>query len=302
MATSTTSNGSTTATTDLTSFYKNRFISPSELISTYNPQRLGVYGLGTDGIGGDPASTGPFYVFVTKPDTNILSDAARKYFGIGQPTAPENIATLLTNGGASGVIKLLTNLCESYSVSDIALDTHSIGEAWDGAKLVTPKSTLNSKQDGTLQLEFQEWSGLPITTLHRFWVDYIEAVTRGILSPKANPNYILYRILDYACSIYAFQLLPDASTIEFGVRFTGCFPTSIPLSQNSGKLGNSESIKVSVPYAYSYMEAMDPAIFYEFNTSAANTGVSISSAVLTDSKRKVFKLSFAEGKTLENFL
>jgi hypothetical protein len=124
----------------------------------------------------------------------------------------ENIATLLTNGGASGVIKLLTNLCESYSVSDIALDTHSIGEAWDGAKLVTPKSTLNSKQDGTLQLEFQEWSGLPITTLHRFWVDYIEAVTRGILSPKANPNYILYRILDYACSIYAFQLLPDAST------------------------------------------------------------------------------------------
>jgi hypothetical protein len=235
---------------------------------------------------------------------NVGTDAAKKFLGIGQPTAPANIANMLTGGGASGIIKMLTNLCESYGMSDIVLDIHTVGETWDGSKLVVPKSTLNSRQDGTLQLEFQEWSGTPVTTLHRIWVDYIEAVTKGTLLPKSDNgiNYVSARILDYACSIYAFQLQPDGSTIEFGVRFTGCFPTSEPLSQWGGKIGNSEGVKVSVPYAYSYMEAMDPAIFYEFNTSAAGTGVSISNVALPQSGRKVFKLTFTEGKTLENFL
>ena len=306
MATNTTSSttGTTATSTDLTAFYKKRNVTPAELLTTFNPQRLDPHGLGSEGIGGDPAATGPFYVFVTKPDLNLASANTKKFLGIGQPTAPANIANLLTGGGASGVIKMLTNLCESYGMSDIVLDIHSIGETWDGSKLVVPKSTLNSRQDGTLQLEYQEWSGLPVTTLHRIWVDYIDAVTRGTILPKSDgaTNYISLRILDYACSIYAFQMQPDASTIEFGVRFTGCFPTAVPLSPWGGKLGTSEGIKVSIPYAYSYMEAMDPAIFYEFNTSAAGTGVSIANVTLPQSGRRVFKLTFTEGKTLENFL
>ena len=113
---------------------------------------------------------------------------------------------------------------------------------------------------------------------------------------------VLDRVLDFACSIYYFQTLPDAQTIEFGVRFTGCFPTAVPFSPWNARLGNSEGVKVSVPYTYAYMEPMEPRIFMEFNSSAGSSGVSVGETALPDSKRKVYSLNFSEGKTLENFL
>ena len=296
MADTTKSSGS-----DLKAFYDKRYITPADLLDKLNPQKLKATGFGTPGIGGDPASTGPFYVFITTPDLNILEENARKYLKIGEPMAPEAIARLLTGG--NGVIKLLTNLAEGFSPQDIVLDTYSVGEGWDGSKMTVPKSTLNSRQNGTAQIEFVEWSGLPITNMHRMWVDYIEAVTKGILSPKyGNPNYITARILDYACSIYYFQTLPDARTIEFGVRFTGAFPTAVPYTPWSGRLGNSEGIKVSIPYAFSYMEPMDAMIFDEFNISAKNSGVVIKTETLRDSQRKAYVIDFPGAKYLDDFL
>jgi hypothetical protein len=286
---------------DLTQFYEKRNPKPADLLTTFNPQRLHPHGFGTEGIGGDPASTGPFYVFVTRPDLNLGTGPAKSFLGIGQPTAPEPIAKLLQGG--SGFIKLISNLVENYSVQDVSLDTYGVGENWEGAKLSVPKSTLNSRQDGTIQLEFLEYSGLPITSLHKIWVDYIEAVTKGILNPKyGSPNYIAQRILDYACSIYVFQTQPDGATIEFGARFTGAYPTAIPFSPWAGKIGNSDVIKVTVPYVYTFMEPMDPAIFAEFNVSASSQGVTIENVTLENSKRKAYRLKFTEGKILEDFL
>lgn len=292
----------TTAGTDLSSFYEKRYIKPADLLAKFNPQHLKASGHGGPGIGGDPASTGPFYVFVTTPDLNILSESARKYHQIGTPVAPEEIAKLLTGG--AGFIKMLTNLAEDFGVQDVSLDTYNVGEGWDGAKLTVPKSTLNSRQNGTLQIELLEYAGTPVTTLHRLWVDYIEAVTKGIISPKRDGaiDYIIRRILDYACSVYYFSLLPDARTIEFGVRFTGCFPTAIPYTAWSGKIGGIDAVKVNIPYAFTYMEPMDPAIFTDFNKSAGQAGVSIKEATLVDSQRKAYVLEFAEGKTLDDFL
>ena len=99
---------------DLSAFYDSRYVKPTDLLRTFNPQHLKASGLGGDGIGADPAATGPFYVFVTCPDLNILSDEARTYLAVGKPTAPEAIAKLLTGG--VGVIKLLTNLVENIGV------------------------------------------------------------------------------------------------------------------------------------------------------------------------------------------
>ena len=292
-----------TGSGDLTAFYEARNIKPGDLITTFNPQRIKPHGFGNTAIGGDPAATGPFYIFVTRPDLNIFSQSSVKVFSIGSPVAPREIAELLTFDTGTGFIKLLTNLAEGLSTQDIVLDTHATVEGFDGSKMNTPRSTLNSRQDGSLQIEFQEWSGLPITTLHRLWIEYIEAVTKGIVAPRSDtPNYLLDRVLDFACSIYYFQLLPDARTIEFGVRFTGCFPTAIPYSPWNARLGNAEAVKVSVPYNFAYMEPMEPQIFKEFNTSAGSSGVRISEGKLPDSKRNVYYLDFSEGKTLENFL
>jgi hypothetical protein len=287
-----------TTPTDLTSFYEKRNTTAAKLLTEFNPLRLAA-----QGHGADPASTGPWYVFVTRPDLNLSTDSAKKFLGIGQPTAPDNIAAMLTGGGANSFIKMLTNLCDGYSVQDLVMDVHATGENWEGAKVSVPKSSLNSRQDGTLQLEYMELTGTPNTILHKIWFDYIEAVTKGLLNPKFDaPNYISKRMLDYAVSIYAFQMQPDGETIEFGTRWTGCYPVGVPYSVWGGKIGNSETIKIQVPYAYTYSEPMDGAIFYEFNTSAANQGVAITVETLPQSQRKVFKLKFTEGITLDKYI
>ena len=283
---------------DIHSFLDARFVSPSQLINEFNPKRLTAHGLGGEGIGSDHAATGPFYIFITRPDINLGSESDRKaeaLLGLGKPTAPRKIAELLTGG--TGVIKLLTNMAESYSAQDVTLDTTSIAETLIGAKLTAPKHTLNSRQDGSFQIDYVEFSGLPVTLLHKIWVDYIEAVTNGLLQPKLEPNYIHKRILDYACSIYVFQLLPDGETIEFGMRLTGVYPTAIPYSSWAGRIGGYDAVKVSVPYTYAYMEPMEYRIFDEFKDSVDSSGVSISLEKLPNSKRDVYKLRFHEGQT-----
>jgi hypothetical protein len=281
---------------DSSDFHTKRFVTPDSLTTKLNPRRLATYGFGSNIIGSDPASSGPFYVFITTPDINITNETAINFLGLGQPTAPIGLASLLTGG--TGIIKLLSNLVQNFSTQDVVLDIHQVGETFEGAKLTTPKSTLNSRQDGTLQLEYQEYQGLPVTLLHKIWIDYIEAVTRGLLNPKHTvPNYISLRILDYASSVYAIQTQADGSTIEFGVRFTGLFPTAIPTSVWNGRMGGVDNIKVTIPYAYSFMEPMDPKIFTEFNISVGNPSVSIIQTTLPQSKRSVYKLVFTEGLT-----
>lgn len=281
-------NSSGSASVDLSSFMKSRFVEPADLLKNINPLRLRAYGNSVDGIGADPAATGPFYVFVTTPDLNLGGQDAKNVLGLGKPTAPNAIAKMLQGG--AGVIPLITNMTEGVSASDLVLDIHSVGEGWDGSKIPVPKNTLNSRQDGTVQLEMMEWSGLPVTTLHKIWVDYIENVSKGILYP--DNGYISRRELDYVCSIYYFQCMADGCTIEFGVRFTGCFPTAVPFSPWSGRIGNQEAVKVSIPYAYAYMEPMDSFIFEEFGSRYSSNGVTLSTK--TAGQRNVYRLEFTK--------
>ena len=259
--------------TDATPFLSQRYLTSSELLNTFNPERLHAHGDDSPGIGADPATSGPFYVFVTSPDLNVLDPAAAKVLGVGSPMAPNALVRHLTGG--SGFVRLLTNLVQGFQSQDIVLDVYQVAEGWDGAKVTVPKSTLNSRQDGTIQFEFDEHVGTPVTLLHKAWVDYIEAVTRGTLFPKDVPNYIQNRVLDYAVAIYCFQTLQDGRTIQFAMKLTGAFPTAVPFSAFKGQVGPAEAIRVTVPYAYSYMEVMDNVIFSEFNKAAAGTGVSV---------------------------
>ena len=284
--------------TDLSKFYATRNTTPGDLITKLNPFRFKAHGYGNNTIGSDPAVTGPFHVFFTRPDCNLSTDAARNRLGIGTPMVSNGIADLLMNGGGGGLNKMLSNLVEGYDIPDMVLDTTAVGETWVGAKMQIGKSTLNSIQDGTATFEFLEYSGLPVTQLNNLHVQYIEAVTRGHLNPKYNsPNYINQRILDYAISIYLFMCAPDGITIEFGARLTGVYPIGVPYSSFPGRKGPSEAIKVRVPFYYSYMEAMNPSIFNEFTAVAQSSGVSIREVLLQNTQRHAYQLQFTEGLT-----
>ena len=273
------------------SFLKQRYITSNDLLSKFNPEHLKVKGAGNGAFGADPAATGPHYVFVTTPDLNLEGTRATKVLGVGTPSAPTELAKTLSGG--TGFIKILTNLADGFPTQDVVLDTHTIGEGWEGSKMSVPRHTLNSRQDGTFQLEYHDMAGLPVLLIHKLWVDYIDAVTKGTLSPKTGAiDYIKARILDYAVSIYCFHLLPDARTIEFAVRYTGCFPSAIPYSALAAKVGSSEAIRLNIPYTFSYMEPLDAAIFNEFNQVANGTGVSVTEQGAPGATRRARYLNF----------
>lgn len=273
------------------SFLKQRYVTSSDLLVKFNPERLKAKGAGNGAFGADPAATGPHYVFITTPDLNLEGDKAAKVLGVGTPSAPSELAKVLSGG--TGFVKLLTNLADGFPAQDVVLDTHAVGEGWEGSKMTMPRHTLNSRQDGTFQLEYHEMAGMPVLLIHKLWVDYIDAVTKGTLSPKTGAiDYIKARILDYAVSIYCFHLLPDAQTIEFAVRYTGCFPSAVPYSSVAARSGPSEGIRLTVPYAFSYMEPLDAAIFNEFNQVAAGTGVSVSEQGVAGATRRARYLKF----------
>ena len=282
---------------DINQFMKSRFVTAADMMDKFNPHRVGTFGHGSTIMGADPASSGPFYLFFTRPDINIETEAAKRHIGIAPEVLPIELLRQLTGG--AGMIKLLTNCAESHSFEDMILDTTPIAENWEGAKLQVPKSTLNSRQDGTIQIPFSDYAGSPVIKMHHGWVSYIEHVTRGNINPKygsgTSPNYISLRTLDYAISIYAFQLSADGETIELGARYTGCYPTGVPLSAWQGKIGPGEKISLTIPYTFSYVEALEVSIYNEFSAVAKSSGAYIESSVLPQSNRRVFKLKFTEG-------
>jgi len=225
-------------------------------------------------ITGDYAQKGPFYIFMTTPDLNIDEltgktevdkDSAKKakdLLGIGHPTSPSYLVNSLN--GTKPFIHLLTNLAQGASLSDISLDTIDIGENWDRARMVYPKDSINSRQASTFSIEYNELKGLPLLLLHKLWLDYIEAIAKGELSPKAF--YLDNRMIDYASSLFIFTTEPDGMTIEACAKYTGVYPVSISFSGlDMNKQLSYESITVSITYSYNYYEVFLPVLLNEFN-------------------------------------
>ena len=110
---------------------------------------------------------------------------------------------------------------------------------------------------------------MSITLLHKVWVDYINAVKINRISPSRgtssdSTDYILEKKVDYASSVYYFLLDADGCTIKYYAKYTGVFPTNVPYSAMSFKLGESNIKKLSIQYQYSFKEDLNPEILDEF--------------------------------------
>ena len=234
------------------------------MVEQFNPHRRVPIDL-------DPSIHGPAYVFVSRPDLNIGVDGEDRgnvdsYLGTGTPIAPNILRKQLSG---NGFIPLLTNTCLTFPHQDVTLDTIDLWENWSANRMTLPKDTVSSRQGGQVALEFQEFTGAPVSLLIRLWVEYIDGVTKGRFYPK--DRYLNDRILDYCCCIYVFLLEPDGFTIEWGSKYTGCFPASIPGSAFTSSTIPGEGVKVSVPFTYSYYETMDPSIIGDFNASQGSS-------------------------------
>lgn len=166
----------------------------------------------------------------------------------------------------SNFIPLVTNCCkETSNAKDMILETEETEGDYAGNKLIYGSGMDESLGPGEITLSFDDLYGSPIMNLMIIWVYYIHYVTKGIITPELE--YIRNRIIDYTCSIYVFMLDTDQRTIVRWIKYTGCFPKSIPFGQilHSSDIKLDQLSQIQIPFQYNFASPMDPTVLAEFN-------------------------------------
>ena len=213
------------------------------------------------------------HIFFTRPNLNIYkspnvlqpkleSDATFYYLHKNNPTLLKSLTSSFDS--RHDFNPFLSNVAESFELSDEYIDTMEYGETLTGYKIKYGKNNIKSKTAGTISIMFTDDNQYRVYKIHKAWVDYISKVYRGEIN-AAREN-ILNRVLDYAASIYYIVCGPDGETILFWSKYTGVFPTVIPSAASAwskGKLMSNPEFSIS--YDYAWKEDFNPLSLAEFN-------------------------------------
>ena len=228
------------------------------------------------------------YVFFTRPEMNLVGGSTSLS---NQPTiriADDNkhdtrlqylaamnpeIMYMLTEDYSNEhqFIPYLQSRAESLQIPDYQIRTSEFTVPFFSYKFTYPTVTNESITGGTFDVTFREDSELRITKLFQFWIYYMDAIMKDKMKPSRT--HILDNSYDFMCSVYEIITDPTSEKILFWAKYTGCFPTSVPLSNLSHNLRSTVENKVSVQFSYMMVEAMEPRVIMDFNnnsTSATN--------------------------------
>ena len=247
----------------------------------------------------DYMTSGIGYIFMTRPHLNIIDNEDIQdnfLLAISKGTSQQSqmikqnlCANYNTTGGSaidSKFMPIITSSAESFETKDNILKIRETGENFVGNKIVYGDVQTESLNADTFNIEYTEYSDGSLLLLHKTWVDYIHAVKINKIRPKRYNNvkevtlvssifkgaddreygedYVMSRTIDYASSLYYFLLDPDGTTIRYWCKYTGVFPTSVPYSAMSFKLGENSLKKLNIVYQYSFKTDMDPYTLEEF--------------------------------------
>lgn len=164
-------------------------------------------------------------------------------------------------------IPLLSNIVTSLDgAKDFNLDLYNYEEDEHGTSLSVATGMDTVWKEGDFSTSIEDIIYSPGALLFMVWLLYIHYVSRGYIMPTRE--HITERILDYTCSAYIFVIGEDGRRIDRFGKFTGCFPTSFPLSQqllHNNQIDPDMLHKFSVSWHFNRYTPMDPQIFTDFN-------------------------------------
>lgn len=117
---------------------------------------------------------------------------------------------------------------------------------------------------GTFSATFIELDDLSVTRIILLWFLYMKAVNEGSYEPDLQN--ILDNIVDYKTSVYVFHLKPNLSEILFFSKYTGVFPTAVPVDVFSSDKDTMSDTRLEVEFSYDLYEPLNPKIIDEFNS------------------------------------
>ena len=228
-----------------------------------------------------------FSRFMTDYETYVKNNCSQLYAAMGVTTGSELYKALAdknlhqaknllrdTHDSAfdkfnftSPFIPLLGNTCTQVTgAKDFQLNEHTYEEDEFSATIKVPTGMDELWGPGTLSTQFTDMAYGPVSLMMMVWVLYIHYVSRGTIA--TTREHVLERILDYTCSIYVFVIGDDGRRIERWGKYTGCYPTSFPMSSQLEHNTNVETDmlqKVQISWTYNRYEPMDPQVFTDFN-------------------------------------
>lgn len=222
------------------------------------------------------------YVFITRPEMNIFSGRSSKLvaenandpmIGVYARMNPE-ILHMLTSEYSSDhdFIPYLQGRTVSLQEVDYQIKTSDFTVPFFSYKYTYPTVTNESRTGGSIDVTFREDDQMRIMKLFQFWVYYMDAVNKDKL--KVSSEHKKRNAFDYMCSIYHIICDPTSEWVLFWSKYTGCYPTSVPISNLSFSLGDRIDNKVSITFNYMRAETLDPAILNDFmgnvHTKATN--------------------------------
>jgi hypothetical protein len=163
----------------------------------------------------------------------------------------------------SNFMPLFTNKARGFTTIDITMDQQEAFQTKQGFRMPIPTFKTQSEASGTLSIPMFETPNLDLTKTLGLWVNYISNVTDGTF--HANPQAVKAGVIDYMSSMYYFVLEPDGKTLKYWAKYTGCWPTTVPLSQLSYRRGEPGIVEMEAQFVYTSKEDMSVAILEDFN-------------------------------------
>ena len=164
-------------------------------------------------------------------------------------------------------IPLLGNTCVSVDgAKDANMNTHTYEEDKYSSNMTVATGFDEMWSSGSLSTSFEDLAYSPVALMMMCWLFYIHYVSRGYIC--TTKDHIQARVLDYTCSIYVFVLGDDGRRIERWAKYTGCYPTNFPFSQQILHNITAEPDmlqKFSITWNFNRYEPMNPEVFTDFN-------------------------------------
>lgn len=249
-------------------------------------------------------SEDPFYQYLADYYPQIISSLTAE-FRINA-TGSRIVNTVLAMAGsglgnskydvASGLpihafIPFLTGRVESIQLPDYTIKTEELRQPLTKYSFPYATSAIESQTGGDFEVTFRDDKYFSIRKLFYAWIYYMDGVMRNKFSPK--DKYINYNCIDYATSIYDILVDDTGENIMWWSKYTGCIPTSVPISDLSFNRGSAPDNKVSIPFKYFHYEPLSYAALMDFNYNSLGYRYMRTSPTTTRSFALTPSLSFA---------
>lgn len=243
----------------------------------------------------------PYFMYLSQFHPEIVASLTTEFTGMKSTRLKpakgvgDNYASTVTIDGKNypfqnnhAFIPYLTTRVESLQLPDYTIKNNNLVQPYTKYSMPYTTTAIESSTGGSFDLTFREDKYFSLHKLFYAWIYYQNNVMRNIFRPK--DRYIRYNELDYATSIYDFIVDETGENIIYWTKYTGCVPTSVPMSDLSFNRNSGAETKISIPFSYFYCEHMDQNILMDFQYNSLGY-TALNSTYFKDKKMYPFDIS-----------